>query len=301
MRSKNQEIQLSLLREKQVALTIKREDLIHPLIYGNKYRKLKYNLKEAKSQGFDTLLTFGGAFSNHIAAVAYAGKLHGLKTIGVIRGEEIAAKWSSNKTLKLANEHGMQFKFVSRSTYRNKEQSQFLHQLKVEFGSFYTLPEGGTNALAVKGCQEILTENDFNFDVVCAAVGTGGTLAGIINASKQNQQILGFSALKGDFLKEDIRNFTSKENWELQTRYHFEGYAKVSKELIQFINEFKLQTQILLDPIYTGKMIFGILDLIKADYFKPNTKILAIHTGGLQSISSMNDILKKRQLPIIAI
>lgn len=301
MRVKTQAVHLSILHEKQIALSIKREDLIHPLVSGNKYRKLKYNLEAAQVQGFDTLLTFGGAFSNHIAATAYAGKLHGLKTIGVIRGEELYAKWEGNPTLKLAAAHGMQFKFISRKAYRDTYSEVLKDQLKAEFGSFYLLPEGGSNALAIKGCEEILTKDDTQFDVICASVGTGGTIAGIINASQPNQRVLGFSALKGDFLKEDIRSFVQRENWQLQTDYHFGGYAKVSAALIHFINDFKEQTQIPLDPIYTGKMLYGILDLVKKDHFKPKTQLLAIHTGGLQSISGMNTVLKKKNLPQITI
>ena len=301
MQAENQSVHLPVLQEKQVSLTIKREDLIHPLISGNKYRKLKYNIEAAKTQAYHTLLTFGGAFSNHIAATAYAGKLHGLKTIGLIRGEELAQKWETNPTLSLASEHGMQFKFISRDDYRSKNSEDFINRLKLEFGSFYLLPEGGSNTLAIKGCEEILTAEDTQFDILCSSIGTGGTIAGIINASNPNQRVLGFPSLKGDFLKEDIRNFTKRENWQLQTDYHFGGYAKVSAELIHFINDFKAQTQIPLDPIYTGKLIYGILDLVNTDYFKPKTKILAIHTGGLQSISGMNDKLKKKNLPQITI
>jgi len=297
----NQSVFLPILKEKQVSLTIKREDLIHPLISGNKYRKLKYNIEATRTEGFDTFLTFGGAFSNHIAATAYAGMSHGLKTIGVIRGKELSQKWKMNPTLKLASEHGMQFKFISRDAYRDKNSEDFIDTLKSEFGSFYLLPEGGSNTLAIKGCEEILAEEDAQFDIVCSSVGTGGTIAGIINASHPNQGVLGFPALKGDFLKEDICNFTSRENWKLQTNYHFGGYAKVSAELIQFINDFRKQTQIPLDPIYTGKMLYGILDLVKKDHFAPKTKILAIHTGGLQSVSGMNEKLEKKNLPLITI
>lgn len=297
----NQIVHLPILQEKQVSLTIKREDLIHPLISGNKYRKLKYNLEAAKIQDFDTLLTFGGAFSNHIAATAYAGMTHGLKTIGIIRGEEISQKWQTNPTLKLASEHGMKFKFISRDAYRNKNSEDFIAKLKSELGSFYLLPEGGSNTLAVKGCEEILTDEDTKFNMICSSIGTGGTIAGIINASQPNQSVLGFPSLKGDFLKEDIRNFTARKNWQLQTDYHFGGYARISADLIHFINDFKEQTQIPLDPIYTGKLLYGVLDLVKLDYFKPKTKILAIHTGGLQSISGMNIKLKKKNLPLITI
>lgn len=296
-----QEINLPLLSEHKVSLFLKREDLIHPQISGNKYRKLKYNIESAKQQGFDTLLTFGGAYSNHIAATAYAGKVHGLKTIGVIRGQEIAEKWQQNPTLKLADENGMQFHFISRDAYQDKNKQNFHEVLKDEFGSFYLLPEGGTNALAVKGCEEILNNETVDFNYICTSVGTGGTLAGIVNASAENQTVLGFPALKGGFLKEDIRNFTTKENWQLLNTYHFGGYAKVTQELIEFINEFKQKTQIALDPIYTGKMIFGILDMIKSNQFRPNTAILAIHTGGLQGVLGMNERLKKKSLPLLEV
>lgn len=301
VRAKNQIVNLPILSEKKVQLSLKREDLIHPLISGNKYRKLKYNLSEARDQGHHTLLTFGGAFSNHIAATAYAGKAKGFKTIGIIRGEELSQKWRENPTLKLAHENGMQFKFVDRVSYRNKKSEAFKKRLRNEFDTFYTVPEGGTNALAIKGCSEIITKADSDFDVIAVAVGTGGTIAGISNAAHLHQSVLGFPALKGDFLKEDIRNFALRENWELQNDYHFGGYAKVSEALVHFINDFKMQTQILVDPVYTGKLVYGIIDLVKKDHFKPNTKILAIHTGGLQGISGMNIQLKKKNLPQIKI
>ncbi len=301
MQIENQVVDLPILHEKRVSLYIKREDLAHPLISGNKFRKSKYNLIEAEEKGFDTLLTFGGAFSNHIAATAYAGKKHGFKTIGIIRGEELEGKWPENPTLKLAHEHGMRFKFISRTGYRNKNSPLFKERLAKEFGRFYLLPEGGTNALAVKGCEEILTPHDSRFNVICSSVGTGGTIAGLINGSHQDQRVLGFSALKGDFFKEDIRKFAQRENWELQTDYHFGGYAKVTQELVGFINGFRTKTQIPLDPIYTGKMVFGILDLVKKNHFKAGTEILAVHTGGLQSIAGMNTILKKKNLSLIDI
>ena len=301
MHTENQIVHLSILKEKRVSLVIKREDRIHPLISGNKFRKLKYNLLEAQKQGFNMLLTYGGAFSNHIAATACAGKLAGLKTMGVIRGEELTDKWQENPTLKLAHEHGMQFHFVARDVYREKENPLEIEKLQALFGPFYHLPEGGANALAVKGCEEILREDDAHFDVVCASVGTGGTLAGISNSAGEKQLVFGFPALKGDFLKEDILKFAVKENWHLKTDYHFGGYAKVTSELIDFINKFKSKTQIPLDPIYTGKLLFGILAMVKNDQFLPNTKILAIHTGGLQSITGMNIKLKKKNLPLIHI
>lgn len=297
----NQKVHLPLLEEKGVTLYLKREDTIHPFISGNKYRKLKYNVLEAKRQEHTMLLTFGGAFSNHIAATAFAGKEAELKTLGVIRGEELIDNWNENPTLKLAKEHGMEFHFVSRSDYREKNTSAFHERLKTLFGKFYLLPEGGTNALAVKGCEEILTEADTEFDFVCSCVGTGGTLAGLINSAKPHQTVLGFPALKGDFLKQDILKFARNENWELIPDYHFGGYAKVDERLIDFINTFKKETQIPLDPIYTGKMLFGILDKVKQGFFKPGTSILAIHSGGLQGIKGMNLVLKKKNLPLLDI
>jgi len=275
--------------------------LLHPFISGNKYRKLKYNLLAAKEQNYYTLLTFGGAYSNHIAALAFAGKERGMKTIGIIRGEELQDNWQGNPTLEQAHKNGMLFKFVSRQAYRENESAKFIAQLKQQFGDFYLVPEGGTNALAVKGCEEILVEQDAEFDVICTCVGTGGTVAGLINSSHGYQQVLGFSALKGDFLNETIGKITTKENWRLMTDYHFGGYAKVSLELIQFINQFKTVTGIPLDPIYTGKMLFGLLDMIKNDNFAKGIKILAIHTGGLQGITGMNTVLKKKNLPLLAI
>lgn len=301
MQTQNQTVDIPILYENKVSLTIKREDLIHPLISGNKFRKLKFNLLQATQEGFDTILSYGGAFSNHIAAVACAGKAAGFKTVGVIRGEELQGKWRENPTLKLAHEQGMRFHFVSRDAYRKKETPSEIKRLEALFGRIYRLPEGGSNVLAVKGCEEILTEGDSHFDIICVSVGTGATIAGISNSADSKQCILGFPALRGNFLKEDIRKFAHKENWSLQTDYHFGGYARVNPELINFINEFKRKTQIPLDPIYTGKLLYGILDMVKGGVFRPNTKILAIHTGGLQSIEGMNMKLKKKNVPLICL
>ena len=287
---------VNLPKTKGVELYVKREDQINAFVSGNKYRKLKYNLLEAEKTGYKTLLTFGGAFSNHIAAVASAGHLIGFKTIGVIRGDELESKISENATLNFAQENGMQFKFVSREIYRSKTSESFLESLKAEFGDFYVIPEGGTNELAVKGCQEILYPEDFNFDYICCSVGTGGTISGLINGSKPSQQVLGFPALKGDFLKEDISKFASQTNWKLITGYHFGGYAKINDELVAFINQFKSDYSLPLDPVYTGKMLFGIMDLIEQNYFPKGSKILAIHTGGLQGIEGMNAHLRKKNL-----
>ena len=293
----NQEIQIAF--PKGITLIIKREDLIHPFVSGNKFRKLKYNLLQAKTEHQETLLTFGGAFSNHIAAVAYAGKEKGFRTIGIIRGEELFGKIEENPTLKFAQENGMQFEFVTREEYRHKNEDSFIEKLKDKFGDFYLVPEGGTNELAVKGCEEILTEEDAIFDFVCCAVGTGGTISGLINSALPHQKILGFPALKGDFLTDEIRIFAKKDNWDLISDYHFGGYGKVNLELIEFINTFFEETKVPLDPIYTGKMVFGVIDLIHKNYFPEHSRILLIHTGGLQGIEGMNIKLKRKKLPIL--
>lgn len=287
-----QEVKLEF--ETDVRLFIKREDLIHPFVSGNKFRKLKYNLAEAKTQQHSTLLTFGGAFSNHIAAVAATGNLHGFQTIGVIRGEELHTKIDRNPTLKFAQQNGMQLHFISREAYRAKTSEAFTTQLKAQFGRFYSISEGGTNSLAVKGCAEIITENEQDFDTICCAVGTGGTIAGIANGAFPHQKVVGFPALKGDFLQQGIAKLTNTTNWELITAYHFGGYGKVTNELIAFINQFKQQTSIPLDPIYTGKMLFGIIDLVKNGYFGKQNRILAIHSGGLQGIAGMNQKLQQK-------
>ena len=289
------------LQNSSVTLFIKREDLIHPYISGNKFRKLKFNLIEAKKRNYKLLLTFGGAHSNHIAAVAYAGKEYGFETIGMIRGKELEFKKDLNPTLHYAKTCDMQLRFVSREAYRNKASDGFIDDLRKQFGDFYLIPEGGTNNLAIKGCEEILQSQDKEFDYICCAVGTGGTISGLINASYKSQKILGFPALKGDFLQRDIRKFAKQENWELISDYHFGGYAKVSEELITFINEFKKKYGIPLDPIYTGKMMFGIFDLIEKGFFHKDSKILAIHTGGLQGINGMNENLRRKNLPLIEI
>ncbi len=295
----NQQINLPFPND--ITLHVKREDLIHPFISGNKFRKLKYNLLQAKAEGKTKLLTFGGAFSNHIAAVAYAGKENNIETIGIIRGEELEFKISENPTLTFAQNCGMKFEFVTREAYRTKTTLSFIEELKENHGDFYLVPEGGTNSLAVKGCEEIITPEDYDFTHICCAIGTGGTISGLINSAKRNQKIIGFPALKGDFLSDDIRKFVSNSNWEVQLDYHFGGYAKINAALIRFINEFYEQTNIPLDPIYTGKMMFGIFDLINKGYFPKEAKILAIHTGGLQGIEAMNKNLKNKNLPLINI
>jgi len=304
--TENQEIHLSILNGKNIRLFVKREDLIHPFVSGNKFRKLKYNIQEALRQRKDAVLTFGGAFSNHIVATAVAGNIAGVKTIGVIRGDELGVDLertlAQNSTLKEAHKNGMQLHFITREAYRNKTEPSFIETLELEFGDFYLVPEGGTNELAVKGCEEILTDLERDFNYICSAVGTGGTISGLINSASFGQKILGFPALKGDFLSKEIQHFIyQNKNWKLIDEYHFGGYAKYNSELISFINQFKKETDIQLDPIYTGKMLFGIVDLIKKNYFSENSNILAIHTGGIQGVEGFNQKLTKKNQELIHI
>lgn len=284
-----QHITDTLLQTADIHLHIRREDELHPQVSGNKYRKLKYNLLAAKQQGFSTLLTFGGAYSNHIVATACAAQQMGFRCIGVIRGEELAEKWRENPTLALAHQQGMRLHFVSRMAYRQKHEQAFIHQLQQQFGEFYLIPEGGTNELAVQGCAEILTPADMmHYDVVCCAVGTGGTLAGLIQAVQHVQKnplnIMGFAVLHARSLEQDIAQLapTGAKNWQLNFDYTCGGYAKTTAALMQFITDFTAQHGIPLEPIYTGKMLYGVYDLIQQGYFAQGTRILAIHTGGLQ-------------------
>ncbi|MFK8102767.1 MAG: 1-aminocyclopropane-1-carboxylate deaminase/D-cysteine desulfhydrase [Saprospiraceae bacterium] len=281
-------IETDFIKANQVELWMKREDLVHPIIAGNKWRKLFYNLAAAKAEGKTHLISFGGAYSNHIHAVAAAGPLYQLKTIGIIRGERPAVL---NPTLQFAEKQGMLLHFVSRSVYRNKTTA--LEQLDLPLATSYILPEGGTNNLAIKGCQAIITSLTKPFDYYCVSCGTGGTIAGMVTALDNDsaRQVLGFSALKGDFLQKEVATLMTSfngrkyENWKINFDYHFGGYAKHTTELIEFMNAFKHRQSITLDPIYTGKMMYGIFDLIGKGYFPKGANILAIHTGGLQGLA----------------
>ena len=298
-KTKNQRLHHPVFNQYGFEVYVKREDLIHPQISGNKYRKLKYNLLEAQSQNHHTLLTFGGAYSNHLVATAAVGKKMGLKTIGLVRGEELSTKFLQNPTLAYCVSQNMQLEFISRHSYRLKHTSEQLEKIYNKFGRVYVLPEGGTNSLAVKGCEEILSPEDAFFDAICCPVGTGGTIAGLINSSYPHQQVIGFSALKGTDIQEEICKFASNNRWSFESEGRFGGYAKINSNLVTFINQFYDQTAILWDPIYTAKMVFGLIEKIKAYQWKYGKKILLIHTGGLQSIVGMNQQLQKKGLPSI--
>ncbi len=288
-----QELKSALLSVNNVQLFILRDDLLHSEVSGNKWRKLKYNIESAKALKSDAIVTFGGAFSNHIAATAAAGRIFNIKTHGVIRGEEIKVL---NPTLQKAQADGMTFSFVARSDYQNKELMVGFDDILNQFEAPFIIPEGGGNSNGVKGCSEIIP-NDFNFDLCVLACGTGGTMAGVVSALKTGQSVLGFPVLKNaSFLFDDIRAFLKPfdsllGSWSLNLDYHVGGYAKKNNDLIQFIKLFYRKHNLKLDPIYTGKAMFGLLDLIKKGKFK-NQKILFIHTGGLQGINGFEDRYK---------
>ncbi|HET8859305.1 1-aminocyclopropane-1-carboxylate deaminase/D-cysteine desulfhydrase [Marivirga sp.] len=262
-----------------------RLDKIHEGASGNKFFKLKYNFIEASKNGYDTLLTFGGAFSNHIVATAILAKSSGFKSIGIIRGEKV-----TNPTLELAQRHGMELHFISREEYRIKDSDEFLDKLKAEFQNPYIIPEGGTNDLAIKGTLEIHDYIPKHYNLIAACFGTGGTLAGLINGKAAHQKVLGFSVLKGDWVQDEVKSLIANENsnWQLLTQYHFGGYAKWKEELVDFMMEFHEKTGIPLDPIYTGKMMYGLLMEWKKDKISSDDHILIIHSGGLQGIAGFN-------------
>ena len=288
MKIEIKEISHPVFNLKDVRLFIKRIDKLHPFVSGNKFFKLKYNLLECERKGHHTLLTFGGAYSNHIAASAFIAKSKGLKSIGIIRGEECLPL---NHTLRFALKNGMKLHYVSRSNYKKKNTANFLESLKIKFGDFYLIPEGGTNEFAIQGSEEIIEPFDYQ-DYICCPVGTGGTIAGIINISNSKQIVIGFPAIKGfEQLQRDINSWTNSTNYKLINDYVGGGYAKINNELVEFINKFNATHNISLDAIYNGKMFMGIMDLIGKDYFPKGSSILAIHTGGLQANQGMTERL----------
>ena len=270
-----------------ISVYVKHEELNHPTVSGNKWWKLKYNLERAKNLNYDTVLTFGGAYSNHVYATAAAASEYGFKSIGVIRGEETRPL---NSTLTFASACGMQLHYISREAYRIKKHAPFLDELKNKWDHFYLIPEGGTNDLAVKGCAEFASEKlNFDFDYLCLPVGTGGTLAGMVAGLPESKSVIGFAVLKGgDFLKDDVRELVKKfsdreySNWSIQTDYHFGGYARFTPKLMQFISRMEQQHHLRLDHVYTGKLMAGVYDLIEKSYFKRGSRVLILHTGGLR-------------------
>ncbi len=286
-----EQLHLSLFEEKKVEVWIKRDDLIHDEISGNKWRKLKYNVQTFQEGNYDTILTFGGAYSNHILATAKVGFDFKIPTIGIIRGEE---QLPLNPTLARAKELGMQLHYSSRTEYKEKDNPTYLQQLQQQFGAIYIIPEGGGNTQGVLGCKDILSEIKTNFNYIVTDCGTGATLAGLAVGLKKHQKAIGIPVLKGgEFILQEVKkyyqlmevNLAQIEQIDLATDYHFGGYAKYKPELLEFMRSFYLQTGIKTDPVYTGKLCYGVLDLIAKDYFPPQSKIIILHTGGFQGIA----------------
>ena len=279
-----QKIENKLTLAHKVNLYLLRLDTIDLYVGGNKLFKLKYNLKEAQKQGFKKILTFGGAWSNHLAAAASVNN-NPLSIIAVVRGEEPK---TYSDTLNYCKEKEVELHFVSRGDYRNKTELSFIERLKNKFGDFYLLPEGGSNELAVKGCKEIIDYIPIDFDYICTPVGSGGTLAGITTGLKAHHQAVGFSALKGaDYLTDEVNKLignseSQNSKFSIINEYHFGGYAKTTAELLSFKTDFENQFNIPLDYVYTSKMMYGIFERIKKGNFKEDSTIVAIHTGGLQ-------------------
>jgi 1-aminocyclopropane-1-carboxylate deaminase/D-cysteine desulfhydrase-like pyridoxal-dependent ACC family enzyme len=272
-------INIKTVQDKNIHLDLLRLDLIHPEISGNKWFKLKYNIAFAIENNFKSIVSFGGAYSNHLHALAFAGKEFNIKTIGIIRGEAV-----ENQTLQDCKKWGMDIHFISREQYREKDEVHFLKTIQEEFKTSYIIPEGGNNMLGQKGCVEILSPaKKEKYDLFCCSIGTGATFTGIVNALGGEKKAMGFSAIKnGHYLANEIQQQTPYSNFELQYDYHFGGFAKINDHLKTFMQQFKSEQSYELDRVYTGKMMFGILDLIEKNSIQENTQILAIHTGGLQ-------------------
>ena len=282
----------------KVELWMKREDLVHEGVSGNKFWKLYYNVinyMESKPKN-PMLISFGGAFSNHITALSALGNELNIPTLGIIRGDELKDSWYQNPTLKRASERGMQFHFVSRELYRDKE--KLSTEFQNQFPDALVIPEGGSNELAVKGIAMMLDERTKDFDYLCTAVGTGGTVAGLSLFAENHQKVLGFQVVKDNSVPPKVQEWSSRTNVDFLDASG-RGYAKVTEELIDFINEFNETYQIPLEPIYTGKMMQKIFHLIDEDFFPKGSRILAFHTGGLQAIAGMNaSLIRKDKRPI---
>jgi len=281
------QISNELFDEKGIKVFIKRDDLIHPIISGNKWRKLKYILKQAQAEGKNHLFTFGGAYSNHLLATAAAAAKFGFKATGIVRGEEV-----SNDSLFLCRLHGMTLQFTDRESYRDKP-ALFAKYFADDPDAFF-INEGGASPEGAKGCSELITELTEPYHHIFCACGTGTTAAGIINGIQQRGLATQFHAVpvfkNGDFIKHEIDQYLSTPaDYQLHTGYHFGGYGKVDEPLIQFIKQFVAETGILIEPIYTGKMLYAIYDLAAKNHFAPGSSILAIHSGGIWGLLGMKD------------
>jgi len=282
-----QQLSDPLFKHHRLNVFIKRDDLIHPQISGNKWRKLKYNLIEAKRSDKKLLISFGGAYSNHIHALASACQLYKFETLGIIRGEFDP----DNPTLKHAKAAGMTLKFISRIDYKKRHELEYLKSIEQQYPQSMIIPEGGSNAHAMKGVKELVSEiPSANADYIICPCGSGGTTAGLLSAITKNQTVVSIAVLKNaEYLIEDILKLsqTTDENLDFVTQYHQGGYGKITPQLLDFIKQFYQSHKIQLEPVYSGKMMYAFYDLVRNDYFKPGSSITLIHTGGLQGLNGM--------------
>jgi 1-aminocyclopropane-1-carboxylate deaminase len=296
-----QKVEIPFITDRGIQLYIKRDDLIHPKVSGNKYRKLKYNILKIRAEGKYQIITFGGAFSNHIHAFAAACYYEGLKAIGIIRGEID----EQNPTLRYCKNIGMELISVSRSAYRDKENSPEIQQILARYPNAIVIPEGGTNDLALNGVAGIIDEirsQDFpNPDYIVLASGTGGTTAGLLSSDSLHSKVLSFSTLNSKHLKSEILQLVKEKNadkLEVNTDYHFGGYAKWTEGLLRFIDDFERETLVPLDHVYNGKAMYGLMDLIQKDYFPSGSTILYLHTGGLQGKDGLAYMMAKNRISV---
>ena len=283
-----QEINLKIHNPYNIRLFIKREDLIHRIVSGNKWRKLKYNFEHVVNNKIDTILSFGGAYSNHLHALSWLANLRNIKSIGIVRGD---ASYRNNPTLSFCVKNKMDLHFLSRKLYReSKFDNEVINKLKKKHEKIFIIPEGGFNNFGIKGCREIMNEVDENFDTICCSIGSGCTAVGLIQTLKDHQNFLGFSSFKNSKLLEDVisKNTSSKINWKINCDYKFGGFGKANSDLIKFIDSFAQLYKIELDPVYTSKLFFGLFDMISKKKIKKESRILVIHTGGLQGLQGIN-------------
>jgi 1-aminocyclopropane-1-carboxylate deaminase/D-cysteine desulfhydrase-like pyridoxal-dependent ACC family enzyme len=294
-----QEVKMDLLDRKTIRLFIKRDDLIHPWLSGNKYRKLKYNLQFAQENGKRTIITFGGSFSNHLYATAGACSLYGFKSVGIVRGEYD----SNNPTIRFCESRGMELWFVPRSTYRLKEEADIVKDIIGQYNDVYLVPEGGSNALAIYGVAEIIPEIEDQLSCmpsyITLACGTGGTTAGLLSVQNMASKIIAFSALNSDHLYDEVIKLIPHKNIDAQKLtvnhdFHFGHYAAYNDELLQFMSDFESLTNIPLDHVYNGKALYGLFQLVEKDYFPERTTICHLHTGGLQGINGLKYMMGKK-------
>ncbi|WDE04508.1 1-aminocyclopropane-1-carboxylate deaminase/D-cysteine desulfhydrase [Thalassomonas viridans] len=300
-----QTIQHPLFAKHKLDVKIKRDDLIHPIISGNKWRKLKYNLSHAKEQGYKGALSFGGSYSNHIHALAFACYQQQLPCLGIIRGEP---EYAANCTLSQARQWGMELSFVDRQTYRLRHDPAYLQELQALYPDYFIIPEGGSNPLALPGVGEVISElnSQTGFDTLMTPVGSGGTLAGLVAADNNQHRLLGIAVLKQqDYLSREVNqlladNAANYHNWQILNDFHRGGYAKFSPQDSERILAFNRQTGITFEPVYSGKMLLALLDLIEQEYFPPGHKIVLLHTGGLQGLGGLTErgVIKEEDWPV---